>query len=262
MQKYILTAGLTAGLVMSVILGTGCTTVGTKSCCGTCKATAGGSSFTTSVDEEGRLWILKAGEEKAEKHITMVGAGPGGATIKALSKDTVLEYLAQKPGFTTAVEDGRLWVFKAGEATDMPEKHITLIGAGPLGSTIKAIDRETAITYLASKPGFKVGVEDGRIWVYKADEEAAMPEKHVTLVGAGPQGMTIKATDRGTAIQYLAAKPGFSVAEDENGRLWVFRGAEAGEQPEKHVTRVGAGPLGKTLKAVDRETMAAYLAAR
>jgi hypothetical protein len=262
MQKQILTAGLTAGLVMSVILGTGCTTPGTKSCCGTCQPAAACSAFTTSVDEEGRLWILKAGEEKAEKHITMVGAGPGGATVKALSKDTVLEYLAQKPGFTTAVEDGRLWVFKAGETMEMPEKHITMIGAGPLGSTLKAIDRETAVTYLASKPGFKVAVEDDRLWVYKADEDAAMPEKHVTLVGAGPQGMTIKATDRATAIQYLASKPGFSVQEDEHGRLWVFQGAALDELPEKHVTRVGAGPLGKTLKAVDRDTMAAYLAAR
>ncbi len=188
--------------------------------------------------------------------------GAGGATVKALSKDTVIEYLAQKPGYTTAIDDGRLWVFAGHETPSTPEKHITLIGAGPLGSTLKAVDRDTALVYLASKAGFQVSVDDGRLWVHKAGEDAAMPEKHVTLVGAGPRGMTIKAADRATAVQYLASKPGFSVKEDEDGRLWVFRGDEPGEQPEKHVTRVGAGPMGKTLKAIDRDTMIAYLAAR
>ncbi len=262
MQKSIITSGLAAGLAIATILGAGCTATGDKSCCGPCSPKQACAAFNTSVDEEGRLWILRDGEEKAEKHITMVGAGPGGATVKALSKDTVIEFMARKPGYNVVVDDGRLWVFKAGESNEMTEKHVTLIGAGPIGTTLKAADRETAIEYIASKPGFKVDVKDGLNWVFRADEASEMPEKHVTLVGAGPQGMTIKATDRATAIQYLASTPGFTVEEDEAGRLWIFKGDEIGEKPEKHVTRVGAGPLGKTLKAIDRETMAAYLAAR
>jgi hypothetical protein len=170
MRKNIITTGTAAALVAGIILGAGCITTGKQSCCGTCdsdtacKAAAAKAScdtkakcsteskFVTSTDKDGRLWILRPGEEKAEKHITLVGAGPNKETIKALDKTTVIEFLAQKPGFATVLEDGRIWVFKAGEDTsEKPEKHITRVGAGPLGATIKAADKEVLAAYLAAK---------------------------------------------------------------------------------------------------------------
>lgn len=103
-------------------------------------------------EEEGRLWVLRPGEEKGEKHVTLVGAGPDGMTIKALSKTTALEYLATKEGFIALVdEEGRIWIFREGEPTEMPEKHVTRIGAGPLMTTIKAVDREVLDAYMAAK---------------------------------------------------------------------------------------------------------------
>lgn len=245
--------------IIGMALTVGCQSVAVP---GKHTAACSKAKFTTSTDADGRVWVLREGEKKAEKHIAMVGAGPGGATMKALSRDTVVEYLGQKRGFKTAMDDGRLWVFPAGSAIEMPEKHVTLVGAGPLGSTIKAPDRSVAMAYLATKPGFSVELDDdGRLWVFEADAAMERPEKHITLVGAGPRGMTVKSLNRSTALAYLATKTGFSVVVDEDGRLWVFRG-EAGEMPEKHVTRVGAGPLGTTVKAIDRDTLAAYLAAR
>tara|TARA_Y100000589_G_C27085455_1_gene601537 strand:+ start:255 stop:1034 length:780 start_codon:yes stop_codon:yes gene_type:complete len=151
--------------------------------------------------EDGRLWVLKDGEEKAEKRISFIGAGPMGMTIYGQSKDTVVEYLGTKPGFETKMIDGRLWVFKDGQAHS--EKHITLIGAGPLNTSIKALDRETAQEYMAAAPGFKTDIVDGRIWVFAPGQTHS--EKHITLIGAGPMNMTVKAIDRATASKYLAA---------------------------------------------------------
>ncbi|MBI1372617.1 MAG: hypothetical protein GC159_07630 [Phycisphaera sp.] len=69
-------------------------------------------------------------------------------SIKALDKDTAIEYLAAKDGFVTKVEEGRLWVFKSGGDMEMSEKHVTRVGAGPMGMTIKALDKDTIETYL------------------------------------------------------------------------------------------------------------------
>ena len=72
--------------------------------------------------------------------------------------------------------------------------------------------------------------------------------------------MTIKALDKNTALEYIASKPGFEVAVDDDGRLWIFPAGAAKEMPEKHITRVGAGPLGSTIKCADRETLDNYMA--
>jgi hypothetical protein len=110
-----------------------------------------------------------------------------------------------------------------------------------------------------AKPGFEVSLEDGRLWILRPGEEKA--EKHITLVGAGPKGMTVKALSKETALLYLASKPGFIVDLDDEGRIWVFRDDVKPEKHEKHITRVGSGPQGTTLKALDRETLDAYIAA-
>jgi hypothetical protein len=63
-----------------------------------------------------------------------------------------------KPGFVTAVKDGRLWVFRAG-SNDLEEfqkygeltKSVTRIGAGPNRMTIRAADAKDIDDYLAAK---------------------------------------------------------------------------------------------------------------
>jgi NADPH-dependent glutamate synthase beta subunit-like oxidoreductase len=71
--------------------------------------------------------------------------------------------------------------------------------------------------------------------------------------------MTLRALDMDTALEYLAAKPGFEV-EAADGRLWVLRPGQ--EKSGKHVTRIGAGPRNATVRALDAETLESYLAYR
>jgi hypothetical protein len=124
-------------------------------------------------------------------------------------------------------------------------------------SAVTASDTPAASGSYA-KPGFLAFEENDRLWVLRPGEEKS--EKHITLVGAGPNRMTIKALDKTTAIEYIASKPGFDVLADEDGRIWVYRAGETKERPEKHITLVGAGPLGSTIKCADRETLDAYMA--
>ncbi|MEP3348461.1 MAG: hypothetical protein ABJN96_00765 [Marinomonas sp.] len=58
-------------------------------------------------------------------------------------------------GFTTKIEDGRLWVFEAGsenlaffEKHGEPAKQFSNIGAGPNGMTLKAASQETLDSYI------------------------------------------------------------------------------------------------------------------
>lgn len=256
-------------------------------------ATTGGGpyskpGFTTRMDD-GRLWVFRedsdalatveSGGELA-KHTTQIGVGPAGLTVKAPDNETILEYLATKPGFATIVDDGRLWVFREGsealatvEAGGELAKHVTRVNAGPLDTTIKSPDTATLDMYLSYKEGFVTFVEDGRLWVFhegsddlKTHETGGELAKHVTRVGAGPGGKTIKAPDSETIVDYMTKLEGFETFVNSEGRLWVFRqDSPALEQfyktghPEKHVTLIGAGPLGLTIKAPDRETADAYV---
>ncbi|MGV6474564.1 hypothetical protein [Azotobacter vinelandii] len=68
----------------------------------------------------------------------------------------------------------------------------------------------TAIASQYDKPGFVTEVEDGRLWVFRADSKelkdfraTGEPAKQFTEVGAGPEGMTIKAADAQTLQDYL-----------------------------------------------------------
>jgi len=261
---------------------------------GTVASTIGDSSpckkpgFVTRV-VDGRLWVFRCGtNELADflasgelaKHVIRPKAGPLGMTLKAPDSETMALFLASKPGFAILLDDGRIWVFREGsedfakmQAGIELAKHVIRPKAGPLGMTIKAPDSETIAAYLASKPGFAVIVDDGRLWVFEEGSEdlAKMQAggelaKHVIRPKAGPAGMTLKAPDSETIARYMAAAPGF-VVEVEDGRLWVFRNGseelkkyrESGELA-KHVIRPKAGPLGMTVKAPDAETIDAYLA--
>lgn len=64
-----------------------------------------------------------------------------------------------------------------------------------------------------NKPGFVTDVKDGRLWVFREgskdlDEYRQNGEltKMVTRIGAGPNGMTIRAGDAKDIDDYLAAK--------------------------------------------------------
>jgi hypothetical protein len=260
-----------------------------------------GSAVTSSVDqgtmskpgfytseEEGRLWVfrLKSKDladflEKGEpaKCVVRPGAGPQGMTLKGANMETLIDFVASKPGFVVKSVDGRLWVFREGseelqdfESKGELAKHVIRPGVGPMGATLKAPDAETIDEYLSQKPGFVTKILDGRVWVFRkgAEELADFEEKgelakHVIRPGAGPGGMTVKAADTETILEFLASQEGFKVFS-KDGRLWVFREGcdeledfqEKGELA-KHVIRPGAGPEGVTLKAPDAETLDAFI---
>ncbi len=236
----------------------------------------------------GRLWVLREGSEALEAfladgppphNVIRVGAGPQALSIRAVDKETIIEYLATKRGFHVELIDGRLWVlekdteeYEAFKA-DGPGPHsVTQVGAGPQNVSVRSIDRETLLRYLGSKPGFHVEVIDDRLWVLEEGTEAhekffddGPPPHSVTQIGAGPLGTSLRAVDRETIIAYLAVKPGFHT-KLMDGRIWVLRQAskayeafKEGGPPAHSVTRIGAGPLQTSLRAADAETIDDYL---
>ena len=128
----------------------------------------------------------------------------------------------ERDGFVTTLEDGRLWVFRAGskelaefEQKGEPVKQVIRPSAGPGGVTLKAVDSETLDEYMATAPGFVVRMEDGRLWVFRAGsqelaefEQKGEPVKQVIRPSAGPFGLTIKAVDAETLDAYLSAYQG------------------------------------------------------
>jgi hypothetical protein len=265
--------------------------------------------------EDGRLWVFRDGSEDLEgflsvgepaKRTTRVGAGPEGMTIMGPDVETIEGYMTAwthgRPGFAVFGAAGRLWVFRDG-SEDLASyltvgdlvKRVTRVGVGPEGRTVIAPDGETIEAYLASagpshegpgsvasrfagpeRPGFEIIEKNGRLWVFRAGSDelrefrsGGEPAKRITRIGAGPEGETVLAVDRETLDSYAASlkygKPGFAVFM-EDGRLWIFRdGSEdlrgfltVGE-PAKRITRIGAGPDGKTVMAPDGETLDAFL---
>ncbi len=60
------------------------------------------------------------------------------------------------------------------------------------------------------KPGFVTRLVEGRLWVFRAGTKelgeflkGGEPAKSITLVGRGPEGMTVRAPDKETAEAYL-----------------------------------------------------------
>jgi hypothetical protein len=243
--------------------------------------------FTT-IEQDGRLWIFQIGSEELAdfrqhgelaKHVTCPAAGPQGMTVKAPDMGTIQAYMSARPGYVTFVEDGRLWVFEEGseELQQYREhgelaKHVTKIGVGPMGMTVKGPDSDVVNEYLCCKPGYVTDMVDGRLWVFAAGspeladfQQHGELAKHVTCPAAGPHGLTVKAPDMETVRNYMASAPGFVTMIDD-GRIWVFRpGSEElanfrqhGELA-KHVMRIKAGPMGMTVKAPDTNTLNAYL---
>ena len=260
MSKFVISS-LTVGMAMSTLCG-----------CSTSPECSAVEPFhASSAVPTVRTTSVKSTPTAVKAHAAAVAAKP----VHPASPYDV-------EGFRTFVEDGRLWVFKDGSedlakfiAHGEPAKMVVLPGKGPNGMTMKGTDRGVMMEYVLGKPGYRVFVEDGRLWVFEdGSEDLAKfiehgePAKMVVLPGKGPNGMTMKGTDRDVMMAYALAKPGFRVFI-EDGRLWVFREGsddlakfiEHGE-PAKIVVRPGKGPNGMTVKSVDGAIIDAYMAAQ
>jgi hypothetical protein len=123
------------------------------------------------------------------------------------------------------------------------------------------------------RPGFITRMEEGRVWVFrKGSKELASylkggePAKSATLVGAGPEGTTLRGPDIETLEAYGAARPGYEVWFKDD-RYWVFRAgsmdgawyAMGDSELSKTVTLVGEGPHGRSVRAPDMETAQGYV---
>jgi uncharacterized protein (TIGR03000 family) len=124
-----------------------------------------------------------------------------------------------REGFVVLEREGRWWIFREGskEAADYqtqgePDKHVTRLNVLPYRVTFKAPDPATLEDYLATRAGFVVKFEDGRLWVFKIgskelDEFKKNGElaKHIVRPGAGPNRTTLKGPDAETLDDYLKA---------------------------------------------------------
>jgi hypothetical protein len=256
----------------------------------TVETKAASPGFVVIPAADNRIWVFRDGSKELDefrkqgelsKHVTRPGAGPGGVTVKAPDAETIVEYAVARDGFETFVREERIWVFRPGtkdlaefQKSGEPAKSVTRPGAGPLGMTVKSSDSATITEYVCAKRGFVTLCRDERVWVFRSgskelDEFRKQGElaKHVTRPGAGPDGVTLKAPDTETVVEYCAACDGFATFV-RDGRVWVFREGskdlaefEKTGEPAKSVTLIGTGPLGMTVKAPDAETIDAYLAA-
>lgn len=118
------------------------------------------------LEEDGRLWVFREGSDdlamfrevgEPARQVVRPRAAPGGVTVKSTDSATIDEYLTTLPGFYTRMDDGRLWVFRAGSAdleeflqTGEPAKQVVRPLAGPFGLTIKAVDTAVIDEYLAA----------------------------------------------------------------------------------------------------------------
>ena len=116
--------------------------------------------------EDGRLWVFHEGSEDYQqfletgepaKQVVRPSAGPGGITLKSTESATIDEYLFTLPGYFARMEDGRLWIFRAGSeeleeflVTGEPAKQVIRPGGGPYGMTIKAVDVEVIDEFMAA----------------------------------------------------------------------------------------------------------------
>lgn len=88
-----------------------------------------------------------------------------------------------------------------------------VIAAAIAASLAACATREPTVAQSGyDKPGFVTEVANGRLWVFAEGSEAYQEfQQHgelkevVTRIGAGPEGMTVKAADGATIDAYLAA---------------------------------------------------------
>jgi len=95
------------------------------------------------------------------------------------------------------------------EATEQPA---AVQAAAEQASTAQAAQPAEAQMSVYERPGFVTEMEDGRLWVFRADSKELAeflakgePVKQVIRPGAGPGGVTIKGVDSETLEAYMAA---------------------------------------------------------
>ena len=78
-------------------------------------------------------------------------------TLKSTASETIDEYVTTIPGFVTIMDEGRLWIFRAGSedlvkflAEGEPAKQVVRPLAGPYGLTVKAVDGQIIDDYMAA----------------------------------------------------------------------------------------------------------------
>jgi len=241
-------------------------------------------------DTGDRWWVLREGSADLARFlrdgqpahsVTRIAAGPGRTTLRAPDAETIDAYLVARHGFHTEIRGGLVWVLRDHsdelsrfKESGPPAQSVTRVSAASNGMSVRSIDAETIDAYLAAKPGYFTLMHDGRLWVMtegspthqKWVESRTLPAHSVTRPGGGPRGLTIRADDASIIDAYLAAQPGFETVIREN-LLWVLRDGspehvkfKAEGFPAHSVTRVAAGPGGRSIRAVDVETIDAYLA--
>ena len=164
------------------------------------------------------IFALVGCEEGATAPLAAKPAAPAPAAASPAPVPTVGVGPFSKPGFVTSLNKNVLTVFRAEskelvkfrKAGDMATGVIRP-AAGPDGLSLKAPDAETIQDYQMTDKQFIVRHVDGRLWVFRngcaefgqyvRDGELA---KNVTRVGAGPNGMTLKAPDTQTLDLFAA----------------------------------------------------------
>lgn len=120
--------------------------------------------FVTAV-VKGRLWVFAEGSEELAKYkasgntpaecVSRPKAGPDRMTLLSPDKEVLEGYMVSKPGFVTAIVDGRLCVFAEGSEAltafkasgKPPAEQVVRVKAGPLGMTLIGPDKETLDAY-------------------------------------------------------------------------------------------------------------------
>ena len=149
-------------------------------------------------------------------------AAPRAVRVAPPTADAYTNY--DRPGFKTSLKDGRLWVFLEGSkglsefrTHGEPAKNVTMIGEGPNGMTLRGSETDTLKSYVAAykygRPGYAVFMGDGRVWVFRTGSDdlaeflkSGEPAKSVTLIGEGPDGLTLRSSDMQTARDFMAGR--------------------------------------------------------
>jgi hypothetical protein len=146
---------------------------------------------------------------------------PAAVSAPAVKAEKVPSTTYARVGFVVFEDEGRLWIFRDSETKALKEfmqhgelvKSVSLPAIGPERKTIRGENRDTLLSYAHTKPGFVVFHDEGRLWIFQEGEKALAEflehgelVKMVVRPGAGPNRMTVRASDGAVIEAYMAAK--------------------------------------------------------
>jgi hypothetical protein len=234
----------------------------------------------TCYDSQDSLWVFRTGSSghrafraqgPSAAVFTAEGIGPGGRQIRSNDRDTAIEYLGSRPGFTVRMRNGDLWVWRIHSTMEedilagrIDEKCFAALQAGPLGVTVKADTTNVYLAWAATRPGFFARVVNNNVWIAPANSDAAdaladgkvNPDKCATLIGGGPGGRHLLAADQGYLSAWTLAVDGFAAYLDRQDRqkVWVFipdspahRAFQEQGAPARHADGVSGAPGGRVV---------------